>query len=121
MTNHARFYKVWSHRYAASIFGAGSTPVIRNGAFLCFESKERAQAECDRLNAQRNDMQVRYSVEPDHLEIPVMHEAPKRPPAEIPSFLAQAVTPRYGFGQQAHIADANCDAARRGSSVALPR
>lgn len=82
MTIHARFFRVWSHRYPGGIFGAGSSPVIRNGGFLCFESEERAQAECDRLNAQRNDMQVRYSVEPDHIEAALPQEAAQQSPAE---------------------------------------
>ena len=124
MTSHARFFKVWSHRHPASIFGAGSSPVIRNGAFLCFETEERAQAECDRLNAQRNDMQVRYSVEPTHIEA-------KRSPAEAPSFSALAMVPRYGFGHQAHAfragsgegrkMDADRDAAAGGLSFMIPR
>jgi hypothetical protein len=102
MTSHARFFKVWCHRYAASIFGAGSSPVIRNGAFLCFDSEQRAQAECDRLNAQRNDMQVRYSVEPSHVEVAVPLQAASRAQAQAPSFLAPAMAPSYGFGHQMH-------------------
>jgi hypothetical protein len=60
----ANFHTVWSHRSAASIFGASSHPVNRNGKILCFDSKEQAQAECDRLNAARSGSQVRYSIEP---------------------------------------------------------
>ena len=59
-----RFFRVWTHRNPDSIFGPASSPVIRNGSFLCFESEEKARAECDRLNAQRRDMQVHYTVEP---------------------------------------------------------
>jgi hypothetical protein len=100
MTNHARFFKVWCHRYAASIFGAGSSPVIRNGAFLCFDSEQRAQTECDRLNAQRNDMQVRYSVEPSHVEVAVPLQAPSRAQVQAPPFLMSAMAPSHGFGHQ---------------------
>ncbi len=98
MTSHARFFKVWCHRYPGSIFGAGSSPVIRNGAFLCFDSEQRAQAECDALNAQRNDMQVRYSVEASHVEIAAPLQAPAR--AQAPSFLIPAMAPNYGLGHQ---------------------
>jgi hypothetical protein len=100
MTIHARFFRVWSHRYSGSIFGAGSSPVIRNGSFLCFESEERAQAECDRLNAQRNDMQVRYSVEPDHIEAVLPPDAAKRSLAEAPFVLA-AIAPPHGVDHHA--------------------
>ena len=31
------FFRIWAHRSAGSMFGAASSPVIRNGAFLCFE------------------------------------------------------------------------------------
>ena len=52
------FFRIWAHRSAGSMFGAASSPVIRNGAFLCFEDEARARAECDRLNARRGDVHV---------------------------------------------------------------
>ena len=82
-----RFFRVWTHRNPASIFGPASSPVIRNGAFLCFESKEKARAECDRLNEQRRDMQVRYRVEPTHIEALLPQAATKRSPIEGPVLL----------------------------------
>ncbi len=66
MRGKSDFYTVWCHRSAKSIFGAGSHPVNRNGQILCFETEERARAECDRLNAARSGSQVRYSIEPAH-------------------------------------------------------
>jgi hypothetical protein len=88
-----RFFRVWTHRNPASIFGPASSPVVRNGAFLCFESEEKARAECDRLNAQRRDMQVRYTVEPTHIEALLPQAAAKRSPIEAPSFSALATAP----------------------------
>ena len=80
-----RFFRVWTHRNPDSIFGPASSPVIRNGSFLCFESEEKARAECDRLNAQRRDMQVHYTVEPTHIEALLPQAAAKRSPIEAPS------------------------------------
>ncbi len=57
MTSTMTFFRIWAHRSSGSIFGAASSPVIRNGAFLCFETEQRAQDECDRLNARRGDLQ----------------------------------------------------------------
>ncbi|HET9535857.1 MAG TPA: hypothetical protein VFP43_11005 [Mesorhizobium sp.] len=71
----------------------GIEPVIRNGAFLCFESEEMARAECARLNAQRIDMQVHYTVEPTHIEALLPQERAKRSPIEAPSFSALATAP----------------------------
>jgi hypothetical protein len=99
--SNARFFRVWAHRHPGSIFGAASNPVIRNGAFLCFESEESAQAECDRLNARRRDMQVRYSVEPTHLEAWLPQAATKRSPVEAPSFSALATAPCFASNRQA--------------------
>ena len=62
------FFRIWAHRSAGSMFGAAASPVIRNGTFLCFEEETRAQAECDRLNAQRGDVHLHYSVRPTHIE-----------------------------------------------------
>ena len=88
-----RFYRIWTHRNRSSIFGASSSPVIRNGAFLCFESEDKARAACDRLNAQRCDMQVHYTVEPTHLEALLPQAAAKRSPVEAPAFSALATAP----------------------------
>ena len=93
MTSNTRFFRVWAHRHPDSVFGAGSSPVIRNGAFLCFESEERAQAECDQLNARRSNMQVRYSIEPTHIEALLPQQPAKRSPLEAPSFSALATAP----------------------------
>lgn len=88
-----RFFRVWTHRNPDSIFGPASSPVIRNGSFLCFESEEKARAECDRLNVQRRDMQVHYTVEPTHIEALLPQAAAKRSPIEAPSFSALATAP----------------------------
>ena len=90
-----RFFGVWTHRNPSSIFGPSSCAVIRNGSFLCFESEERARAECDRLNAQRRDMQVRYTVEPTHIEALLPQAAANRSPIEAPSFSALATAPCF--------------------------
>jgi hypothetical protein len=60
MTDETRFI-VWVDRSAASIFGAASNPVNRNGAILCFDDEEHARAECDRLNARSGASYMRYS------------------------------------------------------------
>jgi hypothetical protein len=86
------FFRIWAHRSAGSLFGAASSPVIRNGAFLCFEDEARAQAECDRLNARRGDVHVHYSVMPTHIEASLPQEM-KRKPTEAPSFPALATAP----------------------------
>ena len=86
------FFRIWAHRSAGSMFGAAASPVIRNGAFLCFEQEARAQAECDRLNARRGDVHVHYSVMPTHIEASLPQEM-KRKPTEAPSFPALATAP----------------------------
>jgi hypothetical protein len=96
-----RFFRVWTHRSPSSIFGPASSPVIRNGAFLCFESEEKARAECDRLNAQRRDMQVRYTVEPTHIEALLPQATVKRAPIEAPSFSALATAPCFAANGRA--------------------
>ena len=101
VTSSTRFFRAWTHRSPDSIFGPASSPVIRNGAFLCFDSEEKAQAECDRLNAQRSDMLVRYSVEPTHIEALLPHRTTKRSPAEAPSFSALATVPCLASNRQA--------------------
>jgi hypothetical protein len=64
--DNTHFFTVWTHRSAKSMFGASSNPVIRNGRFLCFENEQRAQAECDRLNAASGGSHVHYTIEPAH-------------------------------------------------------
>jgi len=93
------FFRIWAHRSADSMFGAASSPVIRNGAFLCFEDEARAQAECDRLNARRGDVQLHYSVMPTHLEAALPQDM-KRKPTEAPSFPALATAPCSASGRQ---------------------
>jgi hypothetical protein len=92
MTNDTTFFRVWAHRSGDSIFGGASSPVIRNGAYLCFDTEGRAQAECDRLNARRGDIHVHYSIMPTHIEASLPQEM-KRKPTEAPSFPALATAP----------------------------
>ena len=68
MDTNQHFFTVWTHRSAKSIFGADSHPVIRNGELLCFASKTRAQAECDRLNAASGGSHVHYTIKPAHVQ-----------------------------------------------------
>jgi hypothetical protein len=68
MDANQHFYTVWTHRSAHSIFGAASHRVVRNGELLCFETAERAQAECDRLNATSGGSHVHYTVKPAHVQ-----------------------------------------------------
>jgi hypothetical protein len=93
MTNTMTFFRIWAHRSSGSIFGAASSPVIRNGAFLCFETEQRAQAECDRLNARRGDLDVHYTVMPTHIEATLPSELTKRNVADAPAFSALATAP----------------------------
>ena len=102
VTSSTRFFRVWTHRSPDSIFGPASSPVIRNGAFLCFESEEKAQAECDRLNAQRSDMQVHYTVEPTHIEALLPQAKARRSPIEAPSFSALATAPCLASDRRMH-------------------
>jgi hypothetical protein len=67
MDSNQHFYTVWTHRSAQSIFGAASHPVVRNGELLCFATEERAQAECDRLNAGAGGSHVHYTVKPAYV------------------------------------------------------
>ena len=55
MAHGTYLFMVWAHRSADSVFGAASSPVMRNGAFLWFESEEKARAEADGIikNAER--------------------------------------------------------------------
>jgi hypothetical protein len=69
MQSDTQFFMIWAHRSADSLFGAASSPVIRNGAFLCFESEARARAETDRLNARSGGTNVSYSIKPTKIEM----------------------------------------------------
>jgi hypothetical protein len=55
-------YMVWAHRSADSIFGGASHPVMRDGAFLCFEDEQKARAESDRLNGRSSGSNMHYTV-----------------------------------------------------------
>jgi hypothetical protein len=79
MQNHPQFFMVWAHRSADSIFGASSSPVVRNGALLCFESEDKALAEIDRLNAKRSGgSNIQYSVKPTQLRMSLPQGQPKQ-------------------------------------------
>jgi hypothetical protein len=91
MQSDTHFFMVWAHRRAESVFGAGSNPVIRNGAFLCFESEERARAECDRLNARPGGSRVHYSVKPTRVQMS-LPRAPTEEKAGVASFLLPALS-----------------------------
>ena len=69
MQSDTQFYLVWAHREPDSIFGAASHPVVRNGAFLCFDTEERARAETDRLNARSGGTLMHYSVKPTPVQV----------------------------------------------------
>ena len=69
MQSNTQFFMIWAHRNADSIFGAASSPVIRNGAFLCFESEARARAETDRLNARSGGTNVNYTIKPTKVQM----------------------------------------------------
>ncbi len=84
MNNDTHFFMVWTHRSAESVFGAAAKPVIRNGAFLCFEDEERARAECDRLNARRGGSRLHYSVKPARVQMSLPREVSKGTEADPP-------------------------------------
>jgi hypothetical protein len=56
-------FTVWMHRNAASVFGAASRPVNRDGVVLLFDNENAARAECSRLITGSGDPHTRYSVE----------------------------------------------------------
>jgi hypothetical protein len=87
MPNDTYLFMVWAHRNADSIFGASSNPVIRNGAFLCFEDEQKALAEADRLNGRACGSNVHYSVK----LTPVRMELPSSPSN------GKAAEPRYAM------------------------
>ena len=82
MQSDTQFFMVWAHRSAGSIFGAASKPVVRNGAFLCFENEDRARAESDRLNARSGGSHVSYSVKPTCVQMALPRELPKEKEAD---------------------------------------
>ena len=105
MQTGTHFFMVWAHRGAESIFGPASKPVIRNGAFLCFDNEERARAECDRLNAGRGVAHVHYSVKPAHAQtlkkaaedfslLPTLSTSPCAAGGRRPNALASAALAR---------------------------
>ena len=69
MQSDTYLFMVWAHRSAESIFGAAAHPVIRNGAFLCFDSEEKARLESDRLNARSGGSHVHYGVQPTRVRM----------------------------------------------------
>lgn len=103
MTSTMTFFRIWAHRSSGSIFGAASSPVIRNGAFLCFETEDRARAECDRLNAHRGDLNVHYTVMPTHMEATLPSEPAKRNVADAPAFSALATAPCIASDRKAPV------------------
>jgi len=58
-----RCFVVWVHRRAQSIFGAASHPVNQNGVLLAFSDEQKAICQCDRLNANRGNPHVSYTIE----------------------------------------------------------
>jgi len=75
-------FMVWAHRSADSLFGASSSPVMRNGAFLCFEDEQKARAESDRLNGRSCASNVHYSVQPTLVQMALPSGHPKAKTAE---------------------------------------
>ncbi len=61
--NNGECFVVWVHRDAGSIFGAASHPVNENGILAAFREEQDARQRCDRLNANRGNPHVFYSVE----------------------------------------------------------
>ena len=82
MQSNTQFYLVWAHRGPDSIFGAASHPVIRNGAFLCFDTEERARAETDRLNARSGGTLMHYSIKPTSVQMALPRNLSKGGTAE---------------------------------------
>jgi hypothetical protein len=101
MQNDTHFFMVWTHRSAESVFGPAAKPVVRNGAFLCFEDEERARAECDRLNARRAGSREHYSVKPARVQMSLPREATQETEADAPFLLpALANSPCRVSGRQ---------------------
>jgi hypothetical protein len=92
-------FMVWAHRSADSMFGAASSPVMRNGAFVCFESEEKALAEADRLNSRSGHSHMHYSVKPTLVQM------------ALPSGRAKVVStePEYAIS----LTDAPCSVTNR--------
>ena len=79
------FYMVWAHRSGGSLFGAASSPVMRNGVFLCFEEEAKARAEADRLNARASGGHVHYDVKPTPVQLK-LPSAPSNGKAAEPQY-----------------------------------
>ena len=82
MQSDTHFFMVWAHRGPDSIFGAASTPVVRNGVFLCFDTEEQARTETDRLNARSGGTHVHYSVKPAPVQMALPRGLAKSTTAE---------------------------------------
>jgi hypothetical protein len=61
--NNSECFVIWVHRDAGSIFGAASHPVNENGILVAFREEQDARRRCDRLNANRGNPHVLYSVD----------------------------------------------------------
>jgi hypothetical protein len=92
-------FMVWAHRSADSMFGAASSPVMRNGAFLCFESEEKARSEADRLNSRTGPSHMHYSVKPTLVRMALPGGRPK----------AEGAEPEYAIS----LSDAPCSVTNR--------
>ena len=95
MPSDTYLFMVWAHRSADSIFGAAAHPVIRNGAFLCFDSEAKAHAESDRLNARSGGSHVLYGVQPTRVRMSLpqtMHKEKAAQPAFALPLLAAPCT-----------------------------
>ena len=86
-------FMVWAHRSADSLFGAASSPVMRNAAFLCFETEEKARAEADRLNARSGHSHMYYSVKPTLVQMAIPGGRPKAEGAETKYSLSLSDAP----------------------------
>jgi hypothetical protein len=56
-------YIICVHRTAESIFGAASSPLNRNGAFVFFDDDVRARSACDALNSRSEASRTHYRIE----------------------------------------------------------
>ena len=90
MASETYFFMVWAERRPDSIFGASSSPVMRNGAFLCFESEEKARAEAARLNGRACGAHVHYSVKPTLIKMALPSSPAEAPKSEYAMPLSNA-------------------------------